>query len=269
MAANTRKAKGPAQRKSVNRAAEGSGTRTVKGRGPVDEQEQQEEAQEYATRTQKVHVIAQSSFFQLRAEKEAIHGVRDAIAPMGLRFINNSIALDPDDPDDAEKIEAVKQVIEGEWKDGRVSGKRFAELARDARLQIVYPGLAKRPMKTWDDPSLGADLVRIALAAGVLSTPKDIDDAIAYEVQAPKRQPKRETRQWIVDQLQALRAALSGEAAAVPTPGEAAKSVSPATGASAVPADTQPEAPSSSEDTKAREAVAGGAPGLTPKSEEN
>lgn len=214
---------GTAQRKSVTRRGSTTNQRVVTRDG-IDVNEQENAAQEAANRTNKVQVMADTSLFQLNAERERMHtsGYREVIPERVLKFVRGKAIGEVTDED----IETVDKIIKGEWSDGRVTGLQFQKNARLVNLRLVHPGIVRIPMPTWSTLP-GDQVVQVALAAGVLTDARSIEQAITYEQQSPLRtveNDRRPVREEVIDRLVSLRQALTGEVT-VPSAEDAAARV--------------------------------------------
>lgn len=144
--------------------------------------------------TRRTFITSTAGEFQLRAERDLPDGTVQQ--PWMLRFANGAIDADE------ETADAVRQVIAGEWRDGRVGPRHFQQLARLANLQVVREGLETSPMATWDALSPEA-VVPVAKAAGLLLTDAQVLQALRYEKQGPDRSPATDPRPQVVAQLEA------------------------------------------------------------------
>lgn len=201
---------GTAQRKSVTRRGSTTNQRVVTRDG-IDVNEQENAAQEAANRTNKVQVMADTSLFQLNAERERLHasGYREVIPERVLKFVRGKAIGEVTDED----IATVDAIIKGEHSDGRVTGLQFQKNARLVNLRLVHPGIVRIPMPTWSTLP-GDQVVQVALAAGVLTDARSIENAITYEQQSPLRtveNDRRDVREEVIDRLVSLRQALTGE----------------------------------------------------------
>lgn len=263
----TRKGQTPttAKRRSASRATTKGAVKSTDTRvmetERVTEQSAQVATQDIADRSQEAFITCRHKSFQVRAERERIHpnGFVEAVAEKYLKFGPTRRVLA-----DEETLAEVEAILEGRHTDGRVTGKHFAKIAREAGLGIIYPGLVARPMATWDSIGDASQVVAAALASGVLGSVGAVERAIAYEQQGPKRRPRAVTRDAVVAQLETLLEAFKKGTA--PTPEEAAAQIVAPT-----PVPQNPAADTSSEghgsDSQAAQA-AGEGPGLIPTSEE-
>lgn len=215
---------GSPARRSVSRRGSSAGNTSnqrVVSQASQEVHELEAAAQEQANRTQQKVIMADTSLFQLRCEREELRadGFRQQVPARTLKFVKGKAQRVTD-----EDVEIVEKIIAGTWADGRVTGPEWAKLARNAKLRIIHPGLVTIEMPTWDTlPS--SQVVQVAMAAGYLSSPSDISRHLAYEQQSPLRPTNpREPRPEVVERLVALRQAVTGEAY-VPTAESAAVEV--------------------------------------------
>jgi len=140
-------------------------------------------------------LVANTSSFQLRAQRIDEHN--QAIPEVSLKFINGRCV-----PTE-EELALAQDVINGVHTDGYVNSLQMQRAAKMVGLQIVKSGLAQPPMQTWDTQS-EKKVVETAKAAGLLEETKQILNAIRYEKESLEREPSREPRQIVLEDLDIL-----------------------------------------------------------------
>lgn len=199
--------KAPTKRQQVGSKGkeQGSGTQSARGAAPRPTPSDVAATKQAESTDPKTYITASgTSEFQLQSAKQ--NGDGSHTPERTLRFDAFGLAEAND-----EDLDAVKQILAGEWSDGRVSAKTFQDNARMVGLGIHTYGMEQAPIPTWE--SLEPEQkVPVAMAAGMLSTVDATKRAIKYEKQSSKREPSRKADDKVVAQLEGHLAVLEAQA---------------------------------------------------------